>query len=63
MNVGQGRIHVENLKIQGLSFEEMINKCKDYAVRRRLDHAHKKNPDDMDIGEVQAYPYEYYEDP
>ena len=31
----------------------MTNKCKDYAVRQRLDHAHKKNPDDMDVNDVE----------
>merc|ERR1711873_372255 len=54
MSVGQGKIYFENLKVQGLEFEEILAKCKDYAIRRRLDHAHKKHPDDMDIGAVQT---------
>ena len=54
MSVGQGKIYFENLKAQGLEFEEILAKCKDYAIRRRLDHAHKKHLDDLDIGAVQT---------
>ena len=53
-NVGQGKVYFENLKVQGLEFEEILAKCKDYAIRRRLDRAHEKYPDDMDIGAVQT---------
>ena len=53
MDVGQAKLHFEGLKTQDMSFEELLQKCRDYAMRRRVEHGHKsKSADDMDIGNV-----------
>ena len=53
MSVGQAKLYFESIKGQGYDFEDMLQKCKDYGMRRRLDHMHKNRSDDMDIGAVQ----------
>ena len=55
MNIGQGKTYFENLKVQGLESEEILARCKDHAILKRLDHAHEKHQDDMDVGAVQIH--------
>ena len=31
----------------------MLIKCKEYAMRRRVEHGHKKGQDDMDVDHVE----------
>ena len=49
MAVGQAKLHFETLKSQDMEFDDMLQKCRDYALRRRLEHNHKKTKDDMDV--------------
>ena len=53
MNVGQGKLHFETLKAQDEDFDELLQKCRDYALRRRLESNHRKGKDDMDVDEVE----------
>merc|ERR1711873_384768 len=53
MNVGQAKLHFETIKAQEDDFDELLKKCRDYALRRRLENNHKKGKDDMDVDEVQ----------
>ena len=49
MAVGQAKLYFENIKINGGGFDQMLVKCREYATRRRIEHGHKKNKDDMDV--------------
>ena len=62
MSIGQAKLYFESLKSQGIGFEDMLQKCKDYGMRRRLDHMHKHKSDDMDIGAVQETSHDYPEE-
>ena len=55
MEVGQAKLHFESLKTQDLEFEELLQKCRDYAMRRRLEHGHRNKADDMDIDNVDEH--------
>ena len=55
MEVGQAKLHFESLKTQDLEFEELLQKCRDYAMRRRLEHGHRSKADDMDIDHVDEH--------
>ena len=52
MNVGQGKLHFEGIKAQDVSFDDLLQKCRDYALRRRLESNHKRGRDDMDVDGV-----------
>ena len=52
MAVGQAKLYFENIKIAGGSFDNIFAKCKEYAMRRRVEHGHKKGKDDMDVDHV-----------
>ena len=54
MAVGQAKFCFENGKISGGKFEDMFNKCKDYATRRRIEHGHKRGRDDMEVDALKA---------
>ena len=45
----------ESIKSQEIDFDIMLQKCRDYALRRRLEHSHKGNKDDMDVDAVHGY--------
>ena len=53
MAVGQAKLHFESIKSSDVCFDVMLQKCKDYALRRRLEHNHKGGKDDMDVDSVQ----------
>ena len=53
MNVGQGKLHFEGIKAQDVSFDDLLQKCRDYALRRRLENNHKRSRDDMDVDRVE----------
>merc|ERR1712175_15066 len=42
MNVGQAKLHFESIKAQEDDFDEILKKCRDYALRRRLESNHRK---------------------
>ena len=52
MNIGNAKLHFETLRAQHRAFDALIGKCKEYAMKRRLEHSHKNKADDMDIGQV-----------
>ena len=54
MAVGQPKLFFENVKISGGKFEDIFNKCKDYATRRRIEHGHKRGRDDMEVDALKA---------
>ena len=53
MAVGQAKLYFENIKIQGGGFDGIVQKCKEYALRRRIEHGHKKHKDDMDVDRIE----------
>ena len=58
MSVGQARLYFDSIKSQGHDFDSLLQKCRDYAMRRRLDHLHRSQTDDMDIGAVEDHNYQ-----
>ena len=54
MAVGQAKLHFESIKSQDVDFDVMLQKCRDYALRRRLEHSHKGGKDDMDVDVLQG---------
>ena len=55
MNVGHAKLHFEALRSQYKDYDTLILKCREYAMKRRLEHTHKNKSDDMDIGQVDDY--------
>ena len=51
MMIGKARDYFETL--EDMKFDDVLKKCKDYSVRKRLEHAAKKNDNDMDLDNVQ----------
>ena len=52
--VGQGKLHFETLKSQDMGFDELLQKCRDFAMRRRLEYNHKRGKDDMVVDDVEV---------
>ena len=52
MAVGQAKLYFENVKIQSGGFDRIVQKCKVYALRRRVEHGHKRGKDDMDVDRI-----------
>ena len=61
MNIGQAKLHFEHLAAQGLDFDDFLQKCKDYALRRRLESDKIKSTNDpMDIGAINGDQYDWW---
>ena len=52
MNIGHAKLHFEALRAQHKSYDVLLGKCREYAMKRRLEHTHRTKSDDMDIGQV-----------
>ena len=52
MNIGHAKLHFEALRAQHRTFDALLGKCKEYPMKRRLEHSHRSKSDDMDIGQV-----------
>ena len=52
MGVGQAKLHFESIKTMDMGFDSLLQKCRDYALRRRLEHNHRKGKDDMEVDAV-----------
>ena len=52
MGVGQAKLHFESIKTMDMGFDSLLQKCRGYALRRRLEHNHRKGKDDMDVDAV-----------
>ena len=52
MNVGHAKMHFESLRSQYRKYDELIGKCKEYAMRRRAEHGYKKGRDENDVDGV-----------
>ena len=53
MNVGQGKLHFESIRAAESDFDVLLQKCRDYALKRRLESNHKRGKDDMDVDHVE----------
>ena len=56
MNIGHAKLHFEALRAQYKEYDMLLSKCKEYAMKRRLEHTHRSKADDMDIGQVDGGP-------
>ena len=52
MGVGQAKRHFESVTAMYMEFDSLLQQCRDYALRRRLEHNHRKGNDDMDVDAV-----------
>merc|ERR1711974_93904 len=53
MGVGPAKLHFDGLKARNLEYEDIQNQCRDYALRRRLEHQHKIGKYNMDLDAVE----------
>ena len=53
MQVGSAKQYYESIVISEPDFDIVLNKCKEFAMRRRLEHNQKRNKDDMELDEVE----------
>ena len=49
MGARQAKLYFESLRLRNLGYEDILKQCREYALRRRLEHRHKKGKDDMDL--------------